>query len=372
MIIAQAAMRARVALGLAALSGAEGARAMLNAARVLPAGPGGRDVSIEKRRPTNAPAGRIAKLRDYYAYRNAIPMLFKGERFRGLKPIETAVLAALLRRARAEYEGRCWPMHEQLVADLHGGVSVRHLTRVIASLRDKGWLMIETTHAAQRLPNGRAVVGGERNVYRANPERVLGALPTAAQDGQDGAPRMDTPPFEIPQIPERIDVAATRDPDQDLDQHTDPQAPPMPESRPTSKMETARALLAYWARTSFPEAPEGVDFAAAPDGHKRVARVVGLLERGFTPEVLKGAILGAPLDTYVRAAGCPLGLVLGDKVLHYAELGNAARRRRERLQRLADGAPRARTVAAGAVPCAPPVSADKMRMDLERVFGGAA
>ncbi len=347
---------------------------MLTAARVFPAGPGGRDVDPRERRtPTHAPAGRISKLRDYYAYRNAIPALFKGEeRFRGLSPAETSVLATLLRRARAEYEGRCWPTHEQLVQDLHGGISVRHLTRVVASLRDKGWLMIETTHAAQRLPNGRAVVGGERNVYRPNLVRVLGGEP-AKQDGQDGVPRMDAVPTATAKIAEEIAPERVGDPDQDLDQHTDPQRDAPEERAVTSTMEIARMLLAHWAQTAFPDAPASIDVAAGPEGAKRVARVVGLLERGFPPELLGDAILGATRDTYVRAAGCPLGLVLGDKVLHYAELGAAARRSRERERRRAEAARRDPGLAsARAAPEGPAVTSDEMRADLERVFGGAA
>ena len=273
------------------------------------------------------------KGREAYAYRNAIPLLFKGEeRFRELTLTETSVLAALLRRARVEFGGRCWPTHEQLVHDLHGGLSKRHATRVVASLRNKGWIEVETAHAGQRLPNGRAVVGGECNVYKPNLPRIVGeAAAPSHEDGHDGAPRMDARAPRVVENARNRDASLARDPDlKKLNKHTDPQrrAEASPgSSKPTpmddATRESAKAVLAYWHEVSFPprEGSGTLDFATGHDGERRLARIAAMLGRGFAVDVLKDAILGASLDDYVRGAGAPLGIIFGDKVLHYAQRG---------------------------------------------------
>ena len=376
---------------------------MLNDVRVYPTGSGGPFAISERRTlPTVTNQGRNERAVSTSLIATRFPCLFKGEdRFRGLTPNETAVLCTLLRRARAEFEGRCWPTHAQLVEDLHGTISARHLTRVVASLRDKGWIAIRTIHANQQLPSGATVRGGERNVYTVDLARVLGANADSErvdQDGHDVHPRSANGDDARCENVEKLAGSVADAVDQDLNKITDPQRLGASgvientsevvdenvgdEAEDKSSSVTAEAVacmvLAYWVQTAFPEYADQtgrtVDIAEGSDGHARVARVLGLLQRGFTAETLKDAVLGATLDEYARGAGCPLPLVFGEKILHYARLG--AREREKRRRAVArERSARARGAEARARPPEPPrdrLAPEQMLADISRLFRGGA
>lgn len=360
---------------------------MSNSSRILPAGPGeSKTSSSVPLRAVDAAPSRVTSLREHYAYRNAIPLLFKGaERFRGLSGSEILVLAALLRLARSDYDGQCWPTHGRLVDDLHGAISRRTVTRIVASLRQKGWIETRTVHSNQRLPDGHAVVGGERNVYRPNLARVVG------QDGHGVPARSDTSPATAPKIAATRANARTRDLDPDLNKHIQ-QAPRSAGSSASDLISdqsercratgaeqrevVAREVIACWSHTSFPGpagmASETLDFSKGRDGRRRIDRVLCMLDRGFTPQTLKDAILGATLDDYASGAGCPLGIVFGDKVLHYARRGATRRMALERTQRREDAERRRKQDARPR--CCDRASNDKvsfqrMQEDVARLFG---